>query len=66
MMLAQEMTFIGCPNCGSEPLVIRETPQGCLMKCSKCVWFGYFRECWKLAAAARAAAAASEERYRNP
>jgi len=41
------MTWCGCPKCGGEPRVIRETFEGCIMSCTNCDWFGWFSECWK-------------------
>jgi hypothetical protein len=29
--------------------VLRETPNGTLMQCAFCGWFGWFSECWTVA-----------------
>ena len=43
-----ELTWIGCPQCGHDPSVLRELPAYCLMQCHDCGWFGKFSECWKV------------------
>jgi hypothetical protein len=46
-------TWIGCPQCHSDPVVLNlgtvwtVTGQSTMMKCEHCAWFGPFTECWE-------------------